>query len=340
MRVAGTVYVTDHRARLRIRRGTLLVEQPSGSQRVPIAAIEGVVLTGRAEITNDAMGELVRRGIRVAAISKTGRLRFTVGGATSGNVHLRMAQLRASGDPGSSARLARWIVAAKLQNCRRSMQRWTWDATGGTRRMMEREVAVIADRIGDLATTEDGDKIRGIEGDGTRRYFTCLAIHLDTGDETLSFVRRSRRPPRDPVNALLGFVYGILLTEVIGAVDARGLDPQVGFLHRPRSGRPSLALDLLEELRPSVADRFSISCLARRQIRSEHFQVVGPGCYLSDEGRSTVLALYEEHKNAEVDHRVLGRRVGRWMLPQVQATLMARYLREDLPAYPPYIQAP
>jgi len=126
---------------------------------------------------------------------------------------------------------------------------------------------------------------------------------------------------------------------LIGAVDARGLDPQVGFLHRPRSGRPSLALDLLEELRPSVADRFSITCLARRQVRSEHFEAVGPGCYLSDEGRSTVLALYEEHKSVEVEHRVLGRPIGRWMLPQVQATLMARYLRGDLPAYPPFIQA-
>lgn len=339
MPVKGTLYVTDHRARLRIHRGTLLVEQPSASQRVPIEAVEGVVLTGRAEVSNDAMGELVRRGIRVVALSRTGRLRFSIGGATSGNVHLRIAQFRASADAAETARLARWIVAGKLQNCRRSVQRWSWDAHGDARSVMEREAHAIGDRIADLGSTIDGDKIRGIEGDGTRRYFRCLALHLDTGDETMNFVRRSRRPPRDPANAVLSFMYGIVLGELVGALDSIGLDPQVGFLHRPRSGRPALALDLLEELRPSIADRFSTAVLARRQIRREHFQVVSSGHYFTDEGRGVLLGLYDPYRAAEVDHPVLGRRVGRWMLPTVQATLLARYLRDDLPVYPPFVAA-
>lgn len=340
MRVTGTLYVTDHRARIRIRHGTVLVEQPSGWQRIPIEAIDGVVLTGRAEITNDAIGELTRRGVRISAISRTGRLRFAMGGPTSGNVHLRIAQLRASDDPEATARLSRWFVAAKLQNCRRSVQRWSWDAHGDTRTVMERESERIADRIRFLGSAQDGDKIRGIEGDGTRSYFRCLALHLDQGEDMLGFPRRTRRPPRDPVNALLGFVYGLVLSELVAGLDAVGLDPQIGFLHRPRSGRPSLALDLLEEFRPSVADRFCVSTLSRKQIRSEHFQVVGSGYYLTSEGRARVLALYEEHKNAEVPHPVLGRRIGRWMLPTVQATLMARYLRGDLPAYAPYLAGP
>lgn len=337
MRVTDTLYVTDHRARLRIRHGTLVVEQSSGWQRVPIESLEGVVLASRAEITNDAIGELVRRGIRVAAISRTGRLRFAVGGPVSGNVHLRLAQLRMADDQDATARLCRWIVAAKLQNCRRSIQRWSWDAAGQDRRIMDHESEWIADRIRYLGSARDGDTIRGIEGDGTRSYFRCLGLHLGRGQEVLSFVRRSRRPPRDPVNALLGFTYGLVLVELVGALDAIGLDPQIGFLHRPRSGRPSLALDLMEELRPSVADRFCVAVISRQQVRAEDFQVIGSGCYLSDEGRSKVLALYEEYKRIEVEHLVLRRNVGRWMLPTVQATLLARYLRGDLPAYAPYL---
>ena len=337
MQLKGTLYVTDHRARIRIHRGSLLVEQPMRSERVPIEAVEGVVLTAHAEITNDTMGELVRRGIRIVALSRTGRLRFSIGGATSGNVHLRLAQFRASADPTETARVSRWIVAAKLQNCRSSVQRWSWDAHGDVRTTMEREVQAIGERIADLGGTLDGDKIRGIEGDGTRRYFRCLALHLERGDEAMNFVRRSRRPPRDPANAVLSFIYGIVLGEVVGAVDSVGLDPQVGFLHRPRSGRPSLALDLLEELRPSVADRFSTAVLARRQIRLEHFQVVGSGCYLTDEGRGVLLGLYDAYRASEIDHPILRRPIGRWMLPTVQATLLARYLRGDLPTYPPFV---
>lgn len=240
MRVTGTLYVTDHRARIRLRKGTIVVEQRSSWQRVPIESLDGVVLTGRAEITNDAIGELVGRGVRIAALSKSGKLRFSIGGPVSGNVHLRIAQLTQAHDPRSVARVARWIVAGKLQNCRRSMQRWLWDARGTSRWVIEREVAAVADRINGLGDTVDGDRIRGMEGDGSRRYFKCLGLHLADGEVQVTFERRSRRPPRDPVNALLGFTYGLVLAELVGALDAVGLDPQIGFLHRPRSGRPSV----------------------------------------------------------------------------------------------------
>jgi CRISP-associated protein Cas1 len=130
VRVTGTLYVTDHRARVRLRRGTLVVEQPGGWQRIPIEAVDGVVLTGRAEISNDAIGELARRGIRIAALSRTGKLRFAIGGPVSGNVHLRIAQLSKSANDRGALDIARVIVAGKLQNCRRAIQRWSWDASG------------------------------------------------------------------------------------------------------------------------------------------------------------------------------------------------------------------
>ena len=335
----GMLYINDHRARLGMHHGTLMVSQPSGKRRIPIESLEGVVLTSRAEISNDAIGELVRRGVRIAALSRTGKLRFSIGGPVSGNVHLRLAQFNASVSASETARISRWIVAGKLQNCRRSIQRWAWDSKGEKRTIMDHESRAISDRIIDLGDTTDGDKIRGIEGDGTRRYFRCLALHLNTGDETMNFVRRSRRPPRDRTNAVLSFTYGLVLAEIIGALEAIGLDPQVGFLHRPRSGRPSLALDLLEELRPALADRFSVAVLSRKQIRSEHFEVVGSGFYLSDSGRDEFLNLYDAYRNDEVDHSLLHRKIGRSMLPIIQATLMARYLRGDLPVYPPYLGA-
>jgi CRISP-associated protein Cas1 len=152
------------------------------------------------------------------------------------------------------------------------------------------------------------------------------------------FGSRTRRPPRDPVNAALGFAYGVLLTEVAGAVEALGLDPQVGFLHGVRPGRPSLALDLLEELRPSVADRFVAGLLTRRMlVESDFVRTAGGACYLTDDGRRKFLAAYEEFKSSEVVHPLLDRRIPRSAVPVVQATLLARHLRGDLPAYPPYV---
>lgn len=302
---------------------------------MPIETLDGVILTGRAEMTNDVMGELARRGIRVAA-PKTGRLRFCVGGATTGNVHLRLVQYRHATDPERTAALARWIVAGKLQNYRRSMLRWSWEAVALRRRAVEGEVAVVEERIRNLTGVVDGDRIRGIEGDGTRRYFGCLGGHLGSKFQSLAFDRRCRRPSRDPVNALMGLCLGLVLAELVGSLDAVGLDPQVGFLHRARAGRPSLALDLLEEQRAAV-DRFVVALLLRSQVRRQHFEHVGEACYLTDEGRQLVLCLYEAHRSAEVVHPLLASDVGRWMLPTIQATLLARYLRGDLPAYPPYI---
>ena len=136
---------------------------------------------------------------------------------------------------------------------------------------------------------------------------------------------------------MLGFCYGLLVTEFIGALESVGLDHQIGFLHRPRSGRPSLALDLAEELR-ALTDRFVVTLVRRRQVGPDDFErTPGGGVYLTDDGRSTLISAWEEHKDTEIQHRLLGRPVGRWALPSVQATLLARHLRGDLPDYPPFV---
>ncbi len=336
MRYLNTVYVRDHRARVRFRRGALLVTSPDASQRVPIEAVDAVVLLGSGQVTTQAMDACVRRGVRVAALSKGGAVRFTVNGATGGNVHLRAALFRAAHDSARSLALAKVIVAAKLQNSGNVVNRWARDEMDGafSRQLRERGED-IRGRVSRLPDAPTGDFVRGIEGDAARIYFRAVA-QVVAGTE-IGFSARTRRPPRDPVNAMLGFCYGLLVTEFIGALESVGLDYQMGFFHRPRSGRPSLALDLAEELR-ALTDRFVVALVRRRQIGLNDFDwTPGGGVYLSESGRSKLIGAWEAHKDAELQHRLLGRPVGRWALPSVQATLLARHLRGDLPDYPPFV---
>lgn len=339
MQLLRTLYISDHSAKVRIRKGNVVVAGCEQTIRVPIETLEAIVLTGRGEVSNDALGEFTRRGIRVSAISKAGRLRFTVGGPAGGNVLLRMQQYRVATDASQQLGVARVLVAGKLQNCRRMMNRWAWDATSGSTRIgMAAEIREIEERLMNLSTATDGDTVRGIEGDGTRRYFRVMGDHLGRDRTATDFPRRSRRPPRDPVNALLGFVYGLLLTEVIGALEAVGLDPQLGFLHMPRPGRPSLALDMIEELRPSVADRFVVASLKRGQLDLPDFERrAGNAVYLNETGRNKVLRLWDEYRSVEIMHPLLDRTIQRSVLPSVQATLMARFLRGDLTSYTPFV---
>ena len=336
MRYLSTVYVRNHRARVQHRRGALVVSSPEGSQRIPLEAVDSLIVLGGAQITTQALDACMRRGVRVAALKMSGAVRFVVSGPTSGNVHLRTAQFGAAMDREWSLALAKAIVAAKLQSSGRVVGRWSRDATDAAEaEMFADRGAQIRERIGRLPDAETTDHVRGVEGDAARIYFRAVGQALSSSE--LEFSARTRRPPRDPVNALLGFCYGMLVTECAGAAESVGLDYQMGFFHRPRAGRPSLALDLAEEFR-AMTDRFVVSLVRRRQIASDEFdRTPGGGVYLSDSGRKRLIELWEEHKEAEISHQLLGRAVGRWALPSVQATLLARHLRGDLPAYPPFV---
>ena len=335
MRYLNTVYVRDHRARVQCRRGSLLIASPEGSQRVPLEAVDAVVVMGSAQLTTQALDTCVRRGVRVAALTKGGALRFTVNGATGGNVHLRTAHYQTAMDEAGSLVLAKAVVAAKLRNSSIVVGRWSRDAEAPRRSGLAARSEAISTRVGRLADAATGDDVRGIEGDAARIYFRAIAEVVESAP--LRFSTRTRRPPRDPINAMLGFCYGLLVTEFIGALEGVGLDYQIGFLHRPRSGRPSLALDLAEELR-APTDRFVVTLVRQRQIGPDDFEhTPGGGVYLSDGGRSKLITAWEKHKDTEIDHRLLGRPVGRWALPSVQATLLARHLRGDLPGYPPFV---
>ncbi len=336
MRYLNTVYIRNHRARVKHRKGRLLVSSPDGSQRIPLEAIDSLVLLGSAQVTTQALDACVRHGIRVSALRKSGAVRFVVSGATGGNVHLRTALCRAAMDDGWSLTLSKAIVAAKLQNSARVVSRWSRDTRDAEQaEQLAVRAKQIKERVGRLADAPSANHVRGIEGDAARIYFRAVGLTVASSD--FEFSARTRRPPRDAVNAMLGFCYGLLVTEFIGAVESVGMDYQIGFFHRPRAGRPSLALDLAEELR-ALTDRFVIALIRRRQVNHESFtSVLGGGVYLSDDGRVRLLKAWEKHKEVEIHHPILGRPVGRWALPLVQATLLARHLRGDLPAYPPFV---
>lgn len=336
MRVLNTLYVTDHRARIGTSKGSLLVRGKEATTRVPLEQLEAVVLLANAEVTTPAMDACVKRSVAITALTRNGRVRFRVTGGTTGNVHLRVRQLDAHHDPGRTASIARSLVAGKLQNCRRLVSRWIWDSNGRSRTSLEYHRERIGDAIRSLAGASTGDRIRGIEGHGTYRYFRALGIALS--DTPFPFSGRNRRPPRDAANALMGFLYALTLNEAVGALEAVGLDPQVGYLHGLRAGRPALALDLIEELRPAHADRFTTRMLRRRQLDPEHFRTTPGGAWhLTGAGRRIVLEHYSNYRDEAVHHRLLERSIPRWSLPQIQATLMARHLRGDLDQYPPYL---
>ena len=309
---------------------------PEGTQRVPLEGIDGLVLLGGGQLTSQVLEACVTRGVRVAALRKGGAVRFVVGTKTGGNVNLRIALYRAVTDVDQSLALSRVIVAAKLQNSRKVLARWSRDAKDPAvaDSLAHRAERILA-RVPRLRDALTPDHVRGIEGDAARIYFRGMSRVLE--GSPIGFRSRTRRPPRDPVNSALGFCYALLVTEFIGAIESVGLDYQMGFFHRPRAGRPSLALDLVEELRP-VTDRFVVSLVRRRQLSEDQFvKTPGGAVYLTDEGRKRLLSAWEQHKDAETPHPVLRRDVGRWALPFVQATLLARYLRGDLAAYPPYV---
>lgn len=339
MRLLTTLYVTDHQARIGVRDGSIVVRAPTGGwERFPVEAIEAIIVVGRAQVTSDALALCAQKGVRVTSLSGGGRVRYTSGPGTGGNVLLRWRQYRAAEDETLSLALVRILVAGKLTNAEHLLRRWVADAPVSVRRALSRLGSQISEQVDKVAQATTGDQARGCEGNGTRAYFEGLRLHLQQVRSDLSFVNRNRRPPRDPVNATMSFCYGLLLSDLRGALEGVGLDPQIGFLHELRPGRPSLALDVLEEFRPSVVDRFVVACMARRMLQADSFVFTpGGGCYLSDAGRRNLLAAWDRYRSEDLPHPLLGRDVPRAALPIVQSTIMARYLRGDLPQYAPYV---
>jgi len=307
--------------------------------RVPLINLSGIVCFGRIACSPPLLGACARAGVAVSFFTEYGRLLSIAHGFTPGNVLLRRTQYRWADDLQKSAEVARTIVLGKIANCRSILRRAAREQENST---LVRELEQVIERLNNGLQILSGpvtlDFIRGLEGQASADYFSVFNHLILAQKDRFVFTTRSRRPPRDHVNALLSFLYALLLADVRGACEATGLDSAVGFLHRDRPGRPGLALDLMEEFRPVLADRIALTLINRQQIKPKDFIVQPSGAVLlNDAGRRLVLQEYQARKNETLTHPFLNEKMTMGLVPHIQARLFARYLRGELESYPPFV---
>lgn len=342
-RQLNTLYVTSEGAWLR-KDGANLVMEVEGEERarLPAHMLEGLVCLGRVAVSAPLLGYCAEQGITVSYLTTNGRFLARMEGPVSGNVLLRREQYRRSDDVNGCVEIVRNILIGKVFNQRSVIGRARRDHADKLTPAQVTELDIAyqqLQRIGDRLLLEtDVDTLRGCEGNAARIYFSVFNHLILVNSPAFSFSGRSRRPPLDRMNALLSFLYTLLTHDCRSALETVGLDPAVGYLHRDRPGRPSLALDMAEELRPVLADRLALSLVNRRQVAERDFRVLdNSAVLLSDEARKTVLVAYQERKRDELQHPFLDEKVAMGLFPYIQAQLLARHLRGDLDAYPPLL---
>lgn len=307
--------------------------------RVPVHQLGGVVCFGRITCSPAMMALCTQAGVAISFLSEHGRFMARVQGFTPGNVLLRREQYRRADDPAAALAIARWVVAGKLANSRAVLARAARDyPDSASCSDLERAAARLTQNLDDLMRVSDLDAVRGLEGDAANAYFAVFNHLITAQREGFVFRCRSRRPPLDNVNALLSFLYSMLAHDARAACEAVGLDPSVGFLHRDRPGRPGLALDLMEEFRPFLADRLALSLINRKQVSPGDFVESASGGIVMDENtRKAVIAAYQKRKQDVITHPFLGEKTTVGLLIHLQARLLARYLRHEMDVYPPFV---
>jgi CRISPR-associated protein Cas1 len=337
----NTLYVTTPEAYLRLEGETLCVMVDKEKRlQIPLHHLGALVCFGDVMLSPALLGRCMSEGRSVVWLDRGGRFQARAEGPVNGNILLRQAQYRAADDGGKTLELARAFLAGKLRNSRNVLLRGARDGQDDAERaLLVQNARLVAGHLRKLPHASDLDGLRGEEGDSARLYFQSLQYLIRSparGD--FAFDTRSRRPPTDPMNAMLSFLYAVVLNDCRSALETVGLDPQLGFLHAVRPGRMALALDLLKEFRSVIADRLALTLVNRGQIQASHFERRDGGAVLLNEmGRKTVITAYQQRKQETLTHPVLEQQVPIGLLPHVQARLLARYLRGDAPAYVPYL---
>ena len=340
--VLNTLYVTQADAYLKLERDTLcvMIEQQKRLQ-VPLQHLGALVLFDHVMVSPALMGRCMEDGRSIVWLDRSGRFKARVEGPVSGNVLLRQSQYRTADDGERRLFLAQRFIAGKLRNSRQVLLRAARESSDAREKAeLVQAAKVLANQIRKLPKAQDLDQVRGLEGDGARRYFSLLdRIIKPSMRQDFAFDTRNRRPPRDRFNAMLSFLYALILNDCRSALETVGLDSQAGFFHTLRPGRPALALDLQEEFRAPLADRLTLTLVNRGQIKPNHFDTFANGAVLlNDEGRKLVIGAYQARKQETLNHPFLEQRLSIGLLPHIQARLLARYLRGDLTDYVPYLQ--
>ncbi|MDY6796006.1 MAG: type I-C CRISPR-associated endonuclease Cas1c [Actinomycetota bacterium] len=339
-RLLNTLYVTSQGAYLARKGETVLVRVENETKfRVPLHNLDGIICFGQVTCSPPLMQICGERNISISFLSEYGRFWARVQGPISGNVILRREQYRRADDISFSSEVARNIVLVKVVNSRTVLLRAQRDHQEKIDVESLREATQQLSRISNkLKEMVPLDTARGYEGRAARVYFDVFNHLIVANKEDFFFHKRSRRPPMDNMNAVLSFIYALLSHDVKSALEAVGLDPAVGYLHKDRPGRPGLALDLMEELRPFFADRLALSLVNRKQLRGKGFKKTESGSVLMDDDtRKSVLVAYQKRKQDEIYHPFIKEKVALGLLPHIQAMLFSRFLRNDIDGYPPFI---
>lgn len=338
-KLLNTLYITTQGTYLAREGETVLVRHEQENRlRVPIHTLAGIVCFGQVSCSPPLMGLCAENNVALSFLTEHGRFLARVQGPVNGNVLLRREQYRKSDEEPAAASIARAAVMAKVANCRTVVLRGARERTDGDGvSALDEAAGRLARVLTALEKADTVDAVRGFEGEAASVYFSVFDYLITVSKEAFFFRERNRRPPLDNINALLSFLYTLLVHDIEGALEAVGLDPAVGFLHRDRPGRPGLALDMMEELRPVLADRLTLSLVNRRQVQVDGFRKTESGAVaMEDATRKEVLVAWQKRKQEEIQHPFLGERIELGLLPHVQALLLARHIRGDLDGYPAY----
>ena len=338
----NTLFVTTQGAYLAKEGAAVLVKiEKERKLKLPLLTLDGIVCFGNVAASPFLLGACGEAGMAVSFLTERGRFLYCSVGPVSGNVLLRRQQYRLADCEEASAAIAGNIVMGKIANSRYVLQRFARDYGSEENEFRPvkdavRTLGISMKRLAGINGTSL-DSIRGIEGDSSRCYFQVFDSLITAQKEFFQFTGRNRRPPMDAVNAMLSFCYMLLMHDLRSALESVGLDPAVGFLHRDRPGRMSLALDMMEEFRSILVDRLVLSLINRRQVTSGGFETTGSGAVsMDDETRKTILINWQKRKQEELNHPFLNEKVSIGLLPHIQARLMSRFIRGDLDGYPPF----
>lgn len=336
----NTLFVTTQGAYLAKDGETVAVKiEQKTVLRIPIHTLDGIVCFGAVGCSPYLMGFCAEKDVAISFLSEYGKFLAMVKGPVSGNVLLRRKQFRMADKPDVSAQVAGFVLTGKIANCRTVLERSLRDHSEKIDRSSVKKVSNrLSMYIRKELQKDDLDSLRGIEGDAAHQYFSVFDELIFQQKDAFSFSGRNRRPPTDRVNCLLSFVYTLLVHDVRSALESVGLDTSVGFLHRDRPGRPGLALDIMEEFRPFLADRLVLSMINRSQVKPDGFSIKESGAVqMDDDTRKTVLTTYQKRKQESLVHPFLNEKIQIGTLFFIQALLLARFIRGDLDGYPPFI---
>lgn len=336
----NTLYLSTEGAYAHLEGETLVVKVGDAKRgQVPMHHLGAIVCLGRVSLSPQLMARCMADGRSIVWLNENGRFQARVEGEVGGNILLRQAQFRAADKPEIALQLIKAFIAGKLKNSRNVLMRSARDSKDDAEKtQLAKAAKALAVNLRNVQHAESPASVLGLEGDAARVYFEQFNTLIKPSMRAeFEYKGRSRRPPKDAVNALISFIYALLLSDCRSALETVGLDPQLGFFHVVRPGRPALALDLMEEFRAVLGDRLALTLMNRGQLQLKDFEFrTGGAVYLNDTGRKTVVVAYQERKKETMQHPVLETQVEIGLLPLLQARLLARYLRGDVQHYIPF----